>query len=140
MAWSFPRAVQLFRRSSVGFDGQARSSIHSETESNPSTMIFNSEYLHFRPSEPAPPAHCENSHEEPHLLSFKMKAEIANEPCGICLEPYSVVDVTAGQCSHIFHTACLKAWLAKEPSRKQCPLCRNVFRGTIEELSNRDAF
>ncbi len=131
-ALSLERGALPHRRSSAGFDTLAHASIRSETGSSARVVSLDSAHPEFRPSAPAPPADFNNSYEEPHLVSFKMKEESAKEPCGICLEPYGVVDVTAGQCSHVFHTACLKAWLAKEVSQKLCPLCRSPFHNTAQ--------
>ena len=130
----FERIARLFSRSSVGFGGHAHSCIRPETGSNTRMVSFDSVSPEFRPSAPALPADFENSYEEQHLISFKMEAEKAHEPCATCLEPFGVVDVSAGQCLHVFHTACLKAWLAKEGSQKLCPLCRNPFHGTFEHI------
>ncbi len=131
-ASSLARAALPYRRSSVGFNNVAHSSIRSETGSSPHVLNLDSTHTEFHPSAPPSPADFEALHEEQHLTSFKMKAEKANDPCGICLEPFSLVDVTAGQCLHVFHTACLRAWLAKESSQKLCPLCRNPFHDTFD--------
>lgn len=64
------------------------------------------------------------------LPSFKMDDHRADETCGICLDEFGESDVTAGECSHIFHTSCLSSWLAKEISHRLCPLCRMPYKTT----------
>ncbi len=91
--------------------------------------------INFRPS--APPSAqliATPSRNGDKLISFKMHSDKAAEPCGICLEPFGIADVTAGQCLHVFHTACLKTWLAKERSHELCPLCRNLFQGAAQDI------
>ncbi len=121
-------------RSAIELDGVLNSSIRSQTESNARILSSNSMIPEFQPSAPPLRVESENDPDEQHLISFKMKAEKTSEQCGICLEPYGVVDVTAGQCLHVFHTACLRGWLAREDSQKLCPLCRNSFHCTIEHI------
>jgi hypothetical protein len=47
-----------------------------------------------------------------------------NKHCVICFEEYKTIpdrNISELDCSHIFHTDCLKTWLNKNRS---CPLCR----------------
>lgn len=45
------------------------------------------------------------------------------ESCFICLEPLNAESnaITIKQCKHVFHEACLHAWVTR---RKTCPACR----------------
>ncbi len=125
------RAALPHHRSSRRVDRLAHYSLRSETVSSAHRESLNSVYPEFRPS--APPPSVDIAAEQ-HFISFKMKAEKSSESCGICLEPFGVIDVTAGQCLHVFHTVCMKAWLAKEGSQQLCPLCRNPFHCTAEHI------
>ncbi len=92
-----------------------------------SSQVANSNVANcFQPS--APPlveVVTASSRERVHLVSFKMHKEKASEVCEICLEPFGTADVASVRCLHVFHTACLKTWLAKEESQGLCPLCYN---------------
>ena len=51
--------------------------------------------------------------------------------CPICLEQYQENDIVVHlKCSsaHRFHKTCLAAFLAKDNSKKECPLCRNAIQ------------
>lgn len=56
--------------------------------------------------------------------------DIELETCAICLEPYrenSSVSYSKHQnCTHAFHTHCIKSWL-KDQCRNDCPCCRSQY-------------
>ncbi len=70
------REAPHHRRSSVGFNSVAHSSIRSETGSNPRVIYLDSFYTEFHPCAPPSPADFENAHEEQHLISFKINADL----------------------------------------------------------------
>ncbi len=109
--------------------GIRRNRIQSRVLRKP-VRVINSTHSEF-PLNAPPLAKFDDSNVEQHLISFKMKAGKASEPCGICLEPFGLVDVTAGQCSHVFHTAYMQVWLVKDGSQQLCPLCQNLFPANI---------
>lgn len=78
---------------------------------------------HARPWVPAP---APPSFDADELARFKAAPALADTPCGICLDSFDDLDITAGQCLHTFHTACVGAWLAKDPALS-CPVCRAAF-------------
>lgn len=80
-------------------------------------------HAHWHGREPVPPPPTINADE---LTRFKARPEQAENPCGICLDPFDDLDLTAGQCLHTFHTACVGAWLAKDAAHS-CPVCRAPF-------------
>ncbi|KAF1835875.1 hypothetical protein BDW02DRAFT_479260, partial [Decorospora gaudefroyi] len=53
----------------------------------------------------------------------------APDHCPICIE-HTAGPTTEISCKHVFHTACLSAWLRELSSNSQagtCPLCRNIL-------------
>ncbi|CAN8308335.1 unnamed protein product [Cochlearia groenlandica] len=65
------------------------------------------------------------------LLGKKISGgeEETREPCSICLDDISCSDTKHGfptkmECSHVFHSRCLKEWLQR---KNTCPLCRCVL-------------
>lgn len=70
---------------------------------------------------PTPPA-------APELTTFTATESQRETPCSICLEPFGREPLAAGACAHMFHAACVAAWLAKDANRS-CPVCRMPFEG-----------
>ena len=55
------------------------------------------------------------------IQSFFSKQEAKNQGgCIICFYNMYDNDILALPCSHIFHKACIKKWLGKNP---HCPIC-----------------
>lgn len=48
----------------------------------------------------------------------------ADPACPICIEQVSGSHVHALNCGHLFHEACINAWLARTP-KPPCPVCRS---------------
>ncbi len=59
--------------------------------------------------------------------SFIVARELEEELCCICLEPFGLKDVAKGDCRHMFHTACIAEWMAKDDEARSCPVCRLPF-------------
>jgi len=50
--------------------------------------------------------------------------------CAICLEPCTMSDITILDCSHSFHTHCLKRWIRR--GSLTCPLCRTTLPSSFD--------
>ena len=50
---------------------------------------------------------------------------LPRENCSVCLEPCTMNEMTVLDCSHTFHTHCLKRWVRR--GSMTCPLCRSVL-------------
>lgn len=57
------------------------------------------------------------------LDGFDAPSEVAEESCAICLSPLAEQSVSSASCSHLIHTTCYNAWLAKD-AKQACPICR----------------
>lgn len=55
---------------------------------------------------------------------IKIKDDLLNESCFICMENYKINELKRKlpSCNHCFHKKCIDKWLKK---RASCPVCRN---------------
>ena len=94
--------------------------------SSPSSMPFpsyTSVYASASPppsSPPAPSVKPPNQNLLPFLSFPKLTADLADGGCVICLEPF-VSQARGIRCGHVFHEACISAWL---DVNETCPTCR----------------
>jgi Ring finger domain len=58
------------------------------------------------------------------IASFTVHESKAGEQCPVCLGLLADEFVSVCPCSHMFHSSCLRSWLAKEET---CPICRVAF-------------
>eukprot|EP00918_Siedleckia_nematoides_P042259 GHVU01092135.1.p1 GENE.GHVU01092135.1~~GHVU01092135.1.p1 ORF type:complete len:131 (+),score=21.09 GHVU01092135.1:82-474(+) len=57
------------------------------------------------------------------LPSTKLKEDVFDDPCSICLEDMKTYDDVRklDSCQHIFHKSCIDLWLLRDAS---CPNCK----------------
>jgi Ring finger domain len=58
------------------------------------------------------------------IASFIVHESKAGEQCPVCLGLLAEEFVSVCPCSHMFHSSCLRSWLAK---KETCPICRVAF-------------
>jgi len=65
------------------------------------------------------------SHTVTNLPEFTVKKQKEKSCCSVCLEGLEEGQTASqlGECSHIFHSSCIKAWLAR---KQTCPVCRTA--------------
>ncbi|PAA60152.1 hypothetical protein BOX15_Mlig024862g1, partial [Macrostomum lignano] len=48
--------------------------------------------------------------------------------CSECKFPGDDCPLVWGRCSHCFHIHCIMKWLNSQPSKQQCPMCRQDWK------------
>ena len=65
---------------------------------------------------------CFNKPSKDNISNYKIKKNIIDNECIICLEPFLKNDKLSiiNKCGHYYHSKCLNLWFKKKES---CPLC-----------------
>lgn len=65
--------------------------------------------------------------------AFEAKGHVREQTCPVCLGQLSEMLVTCGDCLHLLHDECARAWLRAD-AFAACPVCRVPYatRATID--------